>query len=98
MFRVDFVERGEVGHVRQEARGLDDVLHGETGGGEDGFDVSAGLLGLFGDGRAFDLAACRVDAELAGEIEKFSGANGLGVGADGGRGVFGMNRFHKILL
>ncbi len=98
MFRVDFVERGEVGHIRQEACGLDDILHGKSGGGEDGFDVLAGLFGLLGDGRAFDFAACRVDAELAGEIEKFSGANGLGVGADGGRGLFGMNRFHKILL
>ena len=60
---VDLVHGGEVGNVSQVDCGLDDIGKGGAGSGQQGLDVSKGLLSL-GLDTLGQLAGCGIDAQL----------------------------------
>ena len=85
---VDGVHGGKIPDVLEVHVGLDHVVHGQTGRLEDGPDVLQRLMGLAGDIRSGKSARGRVQRKLTGYEDKASGADRLGVGADGrGSGV-----------
>ena len=94
---VDLVEGGEVGHVGDEAGGLDDLGQVGAGGGQDGGHIAAALLGLGGDALG-DIAGGRIHGDLAGAENEGTCDHALGVGADGGRGVGGGDDGHGEFL
>ena len=70
---VHLVEHGEVGHIRIEDRGLDDVSHRRAGSGEHRVEITQRLLGLSLDsvrdvpGRRIDAGRARAEDETAGD-------------------------------
>jgi len=71
------------------------VLRAEAGGGEDGDEVLQRAAGLGFD--AFgERAGGGIEAELAGNEEQSVFRNRLGVGADGGGGLVGLDDVHGI--
>ena len=90
---IDLVEHGEIRHIPEVAGRLDDALHRDAGGVEDGRDIPACLVGL-----RFDTvgqgAGGRIDRDLAGGEKQAVCQVSLAVGADGrGRGGC-LNAFH----
>src|SRR5699024_2683786 len=83
------VHGGEVVHVLEEHGGLDHVLQGQPGGGQDSLDVQQGLAGLAGDAALGEGAGGRVHGELAGGDDDAAGGHALGVWTDGGGGRLG---------
>lgn len=79
---VDLVHGGEVVHVLEEHGGLDHVLQGQPGGGQDSLDVQQGLAGLAGDAALGEGAGGRVHGELAGGDDDAAGGHALGVWTD----------------
>ena len=90
---IDSVEVSKVAHVCQKADGLDDVLKLGAAGLQNGLDVFAGLLRLGGDALAH-AAVGGVDRDLAGAEDEVAADVALGVGADGGGGLFGTDDEH----
>ena len=86
---VDGVHGGEVAHVLEEDSGFDDVDEVHACLLEDGFEAFAGAGGLLGDAAGDHLAGDGIECDLAGGVEGVADADGLGVGADGGRGLAG---------
>lgn len=69
---VDLVHGSEVGNVGQIDRGLNDIGKGGAGSGQQGLDVSKGLLSTGLDALGH-LAGCGVDAQLAGQEHHVAG-------------------------
>lgn len=76
------IHLGEVGHVGDENANFDDLVHGATGGFEDGLEVLAALGRLGGDG-AVDEVAGGVGGDLARAPDLAGSLDGLAVGAGG---------------
>ncbi len=74
------------------------MIHGQTGALEEAFDIGEDLLGLAGKVRGFDLARGRIDRDLPGGEEEIPGADGLGIGTNGGRGLGGVDDFHHAIM
>ena len=89
---VDGVHGGKITDVFQHDGGLDHIVHGRAGGGQNVFDVGQGLAGLAGDVLPGKGAGGGVDGQLAGDKQGAARLNALGVGTDGGGGVGGGNR------
>ena len=88
---VDLVDGGEVLHAAEKDGGFGDVGEGESGGGEDGFEVGHDLSDLVFDVAADDVTV-GLQRDLAAEEEELAaGADGLGIGPDGGGGVVGVD-------
>ena len=64
------------GHIGEEDGGLDDLLDGGTGLGEDGLAVLDTEGGLLGDGAADD-SAIVVHVDLAGAVDDAGGLDGV---------------------
>ena len=89
---VHFVHCGEIAHIGQEHRGLDDISEPEPGGLQNGLGVGQALMRLFPDAARSKGARGGVDGNLAGdEDEARSGVDGLAVRSDGSRRLICLN-------
>ena len=86
---IDSVEGRKVGHIGEEACGLDHIGLIETGFGQDGLDVLHDPIGLERDVSGFQSAGGRVNGHHAREIQEVSRPDCLRVGTDGSGGVRG---------
>ena len=82
---INLVHSAKVVHVAEEHSGLNNVVHGQASGLQNGLDVGQRLLGLclnaFGE-----CAGCGIDGQLTGSDDQIAQINCLAVRADGSRG------------
>ena len=77
---VDRVDGGEIVHVDEEDRRLDDRIQRKAGGLQHGREIVEHLRGLAGDAALDEFAGCRIEPDLsAAEDEAAGGADGLTV-------------------
>ena len=97
VFCVDLVEGGKIGHVRDEAGGLDDLGQVGAGGLQNGGNILTAPLGLGGDALG-DIAGGGVHGDLTGAENQRACDHALGIGADGRGGVGGGDDSHADYL
>jgi len=88
---IDLVEGGEISHVAQKTGGFDDIAHCRTGGSQNGLQIFADAVGLLGDVLTYHASRSGIEGDLSGGEDKVVDDHGLGIGADGGRGIVGMD-------
>src|SRR4029453_4234976 len=87
------------GKIRYQDRQLHDVVELAAGGLGDGAKIPEHLVGLGVD--TFDEGAGgRIESELAGQVDRVTGAGTLRIGSESGRRVLRMDGFfrHGFLL
>ena len=89
---IDFIDGGEIRHVPDKHHGFYNIGLLKARLPENRFLVLQGLPGL-GFNALRQRAGCGIQPQLSGGKEHVSGLDGLGVGADGGRGVHGLDGF-----
>src|SRR5882672_939848 len=82
----DLVDAGEMRQVGQIDGELDRIGERSTAGLGDGLQVAENAMDLVLDS-IDELPGCRVESDLAGEIERVARTHGLGIGADRSRGI-----------
>src|SRR3569833_942500 len=83
---IYFVDLAKEGDIAQEDRRLYHMAEIHTGCGKDGFQVMHDLVCLSDDviSRRLDIARCRIDGYLTGDIEGVTGQDGLAIGTNRG--------------
>ncbi len=79
---VDSIHLGEVIHILEENRALDDLVKGASGSFDNGLHVSQHETSLLLDSAHLQLPSRRVDCDLTGGKDESVGFDGLRVGAD----------------
>lgn len=93
IFSIDSIHIGELRHVAEEDRRLDDVVETNSGFGKDRPQVVHHLVRLGNDVCGDDASGGGIDGDLSGDKQKIAGFDGLAIGPDGGRGVGGIDDF-----
>ena len=99
-FGIDFIDGGELLHVRNKDGGLDYFCERAAAGLQDCLEVVQYLAGFRPDVALYQFAAGRVDRDLAGNKELTAGLDGLRVRADGGGRIGGRDActLHDVIL
>src|SRR5215472_14624447 len=86
---IDFVHCGEVAHVLEEHGRPDYLLDAAAGGGQNSRKILENPVSLERDVSCDKGIGHRVECDLPGDEHESVGLDGLRVGADGSRAVFG---------
>src|SRR5215469_17544563 len=86
---IDFVHCGEVAHVLKEHGRPDYLLDAAAGGGQNSQEILENPVSLERDVSCDKGIGHRVECDLPGDEHESVGLDGLRVGADGSRAVFG---------